>query len=130
VPEEAKKVFGIITDISSGVSKAARKPKDPPPGLPKGSERKGDAGNPTDRSIPTKTSDGSGNKAPKCRVALSSSTKRSGNKLTEQSCVGEKTVATVWRIRSVTYDVNATPTLVSKPCRDDWPQACYHTALP
>jgi len=151
VPDEIKKVFGILSAVTGGVSSFK-----PPKNIPKGSGRKGDDGNPTDRSGMPKSGSGSScppsrvkareeagqdieNKPPcnnpkpktskKCKVPDSQSTKRMGiakNTVRIQSCVHDTTTTDDLIITSLTYAANAVPTRIAKDCKKAWSQACFH----
>lgn len=129
VPEEIKRAFDILSTVTEGVS-SFKTPKN----IKKGSGKKGDAGNPTDRSKPkagTGTGpNGTGNgvtKKKKCRVPKTKSTTRIGpaqNTLREQSCVSDKTEKSEMIVTSIMY--GAQKTQVAKPCSESWTQACFH----
>ncbi|PVH83223.1 carbohydrate-binding module family 24 protein [Cadophora sp. DSE1049] len=127
VPEDIKKVFGILSQVAGGVS-SFKTPKK----LKKGSGKKGDDGNPKDRSKPRGTS-GSGGVKPgqkrKCRIPASRQTMRLGaakNTMRKQSCVADKTKKSEMIITSIAYAANAAPTKVTKNCDKAWSQACFH----
>lgn len=127
VPEDIKKVFGILSQVAGGVS-SFKTPKK----LKKGSGKKGDDGNPKDRSKPRGTS-GSGGIKPgqkrKCRIPASRQTMRLGaakNTIRKQSCVADKTKKSEMIITSIAYVANAAPTKVTKSCDKAWSQACFH----
>ncbi|KAK4156324.1 hypothetical protein C8A00DRAFT_41196 [Chaetomidium leptoderma] len=129
VPDEIKKVFGILNSVADGVS-SFKKPKN----IGKGSGKKGDDGNPTDRSKPRNPGSGSGgggggNKPKKCRIPPAKQTQRLGdgkNILRIQECVNDVTKTTEMIITSVVYAPNARKIQVEKRCKKEWTQACHH----
>ena len=132
VPDEIKKVFEVASQVVDGVS-SFKKPKN----LPKGSGRRGDEGNPTDRSKPRNPSSGSGGGSgggsgstkPKCNVPLAKKTQRMGggkNTVRLMDCVRDVTKTTEMVITSIIYAPNAQATQIGKPCSKQWSQACYH----
>lgn len=140
VPDEIKKLFGILSTVADGVS-SYKKPKN----IPKGSGKKGDDANPVDQSKPKggtgKGPNGTGSnsgvkKNKKCSVPKASSTLRLGpakNTLREQSCVpnpATKNVMTTTKVEmiitSISWVANAAPTLVKATCSKSWSQACFH----
>ncbi|KAH8585563.1 glycoside hydrolase family 18 protein [Bisporella sp. PMI_857] len=127
VPDEVKRVFDILNTVAGGVSSFR-----PPKNIPRGSGRKGDDANPTDRSKPKP---GGGNPNPKppanngkkpCRIPPSKSTTRIRHTLREQKCFQDTTTMSEWIITSLTYAPNATPTKIAKKCDAIWNQACWH----
>ncbi|KAI8262413.1 hypothetical protein K4K56_005864 [Colletotrichum sp. SAR 10_98] len=132
VPEEIKEIFGILSSVADGVSSFVK------PKASKGSGKKGDDANPTDRSKPKagtgsgpnglgKTQPGSGGIRKKCNVPKSQSTLRLGaakNTMRRQSCVASKTQKEELIITSLTYGARATQ--VQATCSAQWSQACYH----
>ncbi|CAG8961704.1 hypothetical protein HYFRA_00006244 [Hymenoscyphus fraxineus] len=121
VPDEIKKLFGILSSVTGGVS-SFKTPKN----LPKGSGKKGDGANPHDQGTPRAPSKGNGNNTPKCKIPASQQTQRLRHTLRERACVADKTVQTEWIVTSLNYAANAAPTRVSKPCSVDWDNACWH----
>lgn len=120
VPDEIKKIFGILSTVADGVS-SFKKPKN----LPKGSGKKGDGANPVDQGTPRAPGKGNGNNKPACKIPASQATKRLRHTLREQKCVNDKTEVTEWIVTSLAYAANAAPTRVAKPCKAIWPQACW-----
>lgn len=128
VPEDIKRIFNILSTVAGGVSSFR-----PPKKIKKGSGKKGDDGNPTDRAKPRPGGGGSGggvNKPKKkCRVPPSKSTKRMGaarNTIRMQSCVGDKTMMNEMIITSLAFDNNAEALQVKKKCAKEHSQACFH----
>ncbi|UKZ57771.1 hypothetical protein TrVGV298_011632 [Trichoderma virens] len=127
VPDDIKQVYDTLSQVTGGIS-GFKKPKN----IPKGSGKKGDDGNPTDRAKPRPNTGGSGKTQPtkpKCRVPPSKVTQRLGaakNTLRLQSCTNDKTTTTEYIITSLGYAANARPTQVAKHCDGAWTQACYH----
>jgi hypothetical protein len=120
VPDEIKKIFGILSSVADGVS-SFRKPRN----LKPGSGKKGDGANPVDRGTPRAPGKGNGNNKPACKIPASQATKRLRHTLREQKCVAGKTEVTEWIVTSLAYAANAAPTHVAKPCKAIWPQACW-----
>jgi hypothetical protein len=130
VPDEVKRVFGILSQVADGVSSFR-----PPRNIPKGSGRKGDDGNPTDRSKPRpgggarpSTTRPSATSKP-CRVPPSKQTQRLGaakNILRIMECSRDVTVTAEMTITSIFYAANAKPTQVQKQCKAAHTQACHH----
>ncbi|KAK4072464.1 CAZyme family GH18 and CBM24 [Trichoderma harzianum] len=127
VPDDIKNIFDTLSQVAGGVSSFK-----PPKNIPKGSGKKGDDGNPTDRGKPRPNTGGSGKGTPakkQCKVPPSKQTQRLGqgkNTLRIQSCVGDKTKTTEIVVTSLDYAANAKPTQVAKACDAAWSQACYH----
>lgn len=127
VPDDIKHVYDTLSQVTGGIS-SFKKPKN----IPKGSGKKGDDGNPTDRAKPRPNTGGSGKAPPakkKCKIPASKETQRIGpgkNMLRIQSCVNDKTTTTEYIITSLDYAVNAKTTQVAKHCDGAWTQACYH----
>ncbi|PQE29035.1 glycoside hydrolase family 18 protein [Rutstroemia sp. NJR-2017a BBW] len=122
VPDDIQNVFGILSTVADGIS-SFKKPKN----VPKGSGRKGDGANPVDQSTPKAPDKDTGDKKkPACRIPASRATERLVNMVRENKCVNDKTQVTEWIVTSVIYAANAAPTHVAKPCKDIWPQACWH----
>ncbi|KAB5562953.1 glycoside hydrolase family 18 protein [Coniochaeta sp. 2T2.1] len=135
VPDDIKKAFDILSNIADGVSSYK-----PPKNIKKGSGKKGDAANPTDRSKP-KPGNGSGPKGTgssgvtkkrKCKVPGPSSTRfmrPARNTLRVESCDGPPGgVSTTTRddIIITSLSFGPKPTLVEKVWKSEWGQACYH----
>ncbi|RYO80140.1 hypothetical protein DL764_009933 [Monosporascus ibericus] len=130
VPEDIKRVFGILNQVSDGVSSFT-----PPKNIPKGSGRKEDGANPIDRSKP-KAGTGSGpngtggvTKRKKCSIPKNQETRRMGearNTLRKQRCVADKTQRNDMIITSLAYAAEATPIPVVRNCEARFGQACYH----
>lgn len=137
VPDEIKKAFDILSMVGEGVSSFKK-----PANIPKGSGKKGDAGNPRSptttrkpRPNPTSSKNNGGVTKPtqKCSIRPGDATKRYGeakNTLRMQECAGakkDKTVITELVITSLTYAAGATKTQVTATCDGNaWPQACFH----
>ncbi|KAK4233824.1 hypothetical protein C8A03DRAFT_47714 [Achaetomium macrosporum] len=135
VPDEIKQVFDTLSSIADGVSSF-----EVPKNIPKGSGKKGDAANPTDRSKPKAgtgtgpngTGNGAVKKKTKCRVPPKQSTIILGeakNTLRLQSCVTDSngdasTTKDDHIVTSLTF--GPTPTTVEKVCSKAWTQAFYH----
>lgn len=135
VPEDIKRVFEILSTVAEGASSFTT-----PKNIPRGSGRKGDAANPTDRSKP-KAGTGSGpngtgntgvKKKRKCNVPPAKSSTIMGpakNTLRLQSCVaaaGGASTTTKKDLVITSLAFGAKPTTVSKVCSQQWSQACYH----
>ncbi|KAH6688887.1 glycoside hydrolase family 18 protein [Plectosphaerella plurivora] len=136
VPEEIKRIFDILSLVPTDKS-SYRQPKN----LKKGSGKKGDSANPTDRALP-KAGTGSGpnglgsngvKKQKKCRVPAKESTKllmKAKNTLRVQSCVSagpgglSTTTKEEWVVTAVSFGAQATT--VSATCSLRWSQACFH----
>jgi hypothetical protein len=135
VPDEIKRGFDILNTIAGGVSSFK-----PPKNIPKGSGRKGDDANPTDRSKP-KPGSGSGvngqgssgvKKIRKCNVKPATATRRMGganNTVRVQSCTkapngGSTTTKVDYVVTSLSF--GSRPTTVSRVCSSIYSQACYH----
>jgi hypothetical protein len=141
VPEEIKQAYGILSQVPAGRS-SFRGLKN----IKKGSGKKGDEGNPTDRSAPRPIG---GNKKPpvvgnnpnpkptptrkpkpKCSVPKASQIQQLGalhNTLQLLECdANDKTVTTHMVVTSLTYAANAKPTGVTGTCKEMHTQACYH----
>ncbi|CZS72048.1 unnamed protein product [Fusarium graminearum] len=145
VPDEFKQIFDILGEVPAGRSKF-KEPKK----IKKGSGKKGDDGNPTDRSAPRPNNGGSkgqgagkgGGKAPakppsansnnkkKCRVPAKQSTRHLGrlkNTLRLKSCdTNDETQVTDMVVTTMTYEANAKPTVWTTACDPANAQACYH----
>lgn len=134
VPDEIKKVFGILSQVTGGVSSFK-----PPKKIPKGSGKKGDEGNPRDRgpprtsgskppTKPKNSKNGGGvTKTKRCSIPRPRETFRiNGNTLRSQTCVGTETVKNDMVITSIAYAPNAKPLQVKGHCENKWSQACYH----
>jgi hypothetical protein len=131
VPDETKKIFGVLSTITDDVS-SFKKPKN----IPKGSGKKGDDANPTDRSKPKagtgKGHNGTGSsssgvkKNKKCNVPLAKSVLRLGpayNTLREQSCVADPanpsvktTTKSEMIVTSISWAATPVPTQVRATC--------------
>lgn len=123
VPDEIKKIFGILSTVAGGISSFK-----PPKKIGKGSGKKDDDGNPTDQSKP-RAGGGGTTKKKKCNIKPAESTVRVGeakNTLRRQSCVGDKTQKDELVITSVVYAAGAVKTQVAKTCDQSWSQACFH----
>ncbi|EFQ36648.1 uncharacterized protein GLRG_11794 [Colletotrichum graminicola M1.001] len=132
VPEEIKETFGILSSVTDGVSRF-KKPK-----APKGSGKKGDDANLTNRAKPKqgtgsganvlgKTQLGSVGIRKKCNVPKSQSTQRLGiakNTMRRQSCVADQTQREEVIVTSLTY--SARTTQVKATCSAACSQACYY----
>ncbi|WQF85543.1 hypothetical protein CDEST_10557 [Colletotrichum destructivum] len=126
VPEDIKRVYEILSTSPNGKDRFDRKEKSDK--LQKGSGRKGDNGNPIDRSLPNNNGVQQ-SKPKKCRVPPARSTLRIGpakNTLRFQSCINDATVRNELIITSAIYAPNAKPTLIAKECSQAWSQACFH----
>ncbi|KAF2132617.1 carbohydrate-binding module family 24 protein [Dothidotthia symphoricarpi CBS 119687] len=131
VPDEIKKVFDILNSITDGVS-SFKKPKDD---KGKGSGKKGDEANPTDRSKPKggtgKGPNGTGGSSTKkkCNIRPGEDLKRMGaakNTLRSQKCVADKTQKNDMIVTSLSYKANPTQLPIIKNCAREHTQACYH----
>ncbi|KAJ4021153.1 hypothetical protein NW752_004160 [Fusarium irregulare] len=137
VPDEFKQVFDILSLVPTGRS-SYRTPKN----IKKGSGKKGDDGNPTNRSAPRPIG---GNKPPGggkpnptptpkpkplCTVPQALATQQTGvprNTLRFVSCdKNDNTVTTDMVITTMTYVANAKTTDITRTCRNEHEQACYH----
>ncbi|KAF2972656.1 hypothetical protein GQX73_g874 [Xylaria multiplex] len=130
VPDELKKIFDVLSGVPTGRT-SFKTPKK----IRKGSGRKGDNGNPTDRSRPRPGSgtgpNGSGgvSKKKRCRIPAGQSTTRLGrfkNTLRKQDCVSSTTRKVDLVITSLEYAASATPMAVVKTCSQAFSQACFH----
>jgi hypothetical protein len=131
VPDEIKKVFGLLNSIPDGIS-SFKKPKD---GKGKGTGKKGDDANPTDRSKPKagtgRGPNGTGGSSTKkkCSIKVGQERIRMGeakNTLRRQRCVADKTQKNDMVVTSLIYKTNPTPLPVIKHCEAAHSQACYH----
>lgn len=131
VPDEIKKVFDILNSVADGVS-SFTKPK-----FKRGSGKKGDDANPTDRATPKagtgggKNGKGSNNGVSKpkrkCHVPPKSSKYIMGalkNTVRSQWCANDVTEKEEYVATSINY--GPTPFPVKKTCKQHWAQACYH----
>lgn len=125
VPEEIKRIFDILSAVSGGVS-SFKEPKN----ISRGSGKKGDDGNPNDRSAPRPgsgvTPGSGGKKKKKCYIPPSRATVRVRGTLRRQSCVADETQKDELVITSVHYAANAAPTQIAMECSKRWSQACFH----
>ncbi|KAG8626437.1 hypothetical protein KVT40_005382 [Elsinoe batatas] len=137
VPDELRQVFDILSTVADGVTRFKA-----PPNLKKGSGRKGDAGNPNDRTKKRDESDRGGNSGgnnnnnnngvskpqKKCKVPPGKGTTRmgGGHTLRRQICKGETLHKTDMIITTLDWPANAQPTAFGHECRDVWSQACWH----
>lgn len=130
VPEDLKTAFDILNTVADGAS-SFRKPTK----IGKGSGKKGDAGNPKDRSTPRAGSgvnsgrDGnSAKRQRKCFIKAGEDWIRKGpasNTLQSRSCNRQdQTITQDWVVTSITY--GPTPTAIAGHCSNKWSQACYH----
>ncbi|KAK8051793.1 chitinase 18-9 [Apiospora rasikravindrae] len=133
VPDEIKKVFDTLSSVADGVS-SFKQPK-----FKRGSGKKGDDANPTDRAKPKAGTgggangkgQGSGNgvtKRRKCRIPRGKEQYVLGqvkNTVREQFCdTNQQTQKTDYIIGSINYG-QATYG-VEKTCSQKWAQPCYH----
>lgn len=131
VPDEIKKLFGILSQVADGVTSFVK---------PKGDKgkhtgKKGDDGNPINPRGP-KAGTGKGpnglqtTKQKGCKVAPAKQKYRPApHVIREQRCVGGKsgtTTVTETFVSTITYQANATPMKVTKTCDAQHTQACYH----
>ncbi|KAI8409045.1 hypothetical protein FOFC_11997 [Fusarium oxysporum] len=147
VPDEFKQIFEVLGNVPTGRS-SFKEPKK----IKKGSGKKGDDGNPTDRSTPRPNNGGhngagkNGGKAPakppagnsnnnggkkkKCNVPARMSSRHLGqakNTLRLMSCdKNDQTQISDMVVTTMTYEPNATPTLWTTACDPKNSQACYH----
>jgi hypothetical protein len=148
VPDDIKKVYNILSQVPNGVSSF----KTPQKFKPK-TGKKGDKGNPKDRSKPRsepscKESGPQPNqrviavedtteliarcrskKKKPCKIPPAKASQRHSpakNTYRELSCVADKTVTNEIVITSLIYAPNAAPTQIAKPCKEVWSQACFH----
>ncbi|KAL7962511.1 hypothetical protein V8C34DRAFT_325324 [Trichoderma compactum] len=123
---------GLDMALTATEMRVAFRVSTPSKSIPKGSGKKDDDGNPTDRGKPRPNTGGSGKGTPakkQCKVPPSKQTQGLGqgmNTLRIQSCVGDKTKTTEIVVTSLDYAANAKPTQVAKHCDAAWSQACYH----
>jgi hypothetical protein len=131
VPEEIKKLFDILNSIPDGIS-SFKKPRD---GKGKGTGKKGDEANPTDRASSKpgtgKGPNGTGGSSTKkkCRIRPGDDLKRMGpakNTLRSMKCVADKTVKEDLIATSLRYKSNPTLHPVVEHCDQAHTQACYH----
>ncbi|PGG99158.1 hypothetical protein GX51_06417 [Blastomyces parvus] len=135
VPDEIKTAFEILSQAPG--TRGFKLPKN----VRKGSGKKGDKGNPTDKDRGGGGGKGGGrkggnanpskgvNNSQKCRIPKGKETLRLGeaqNTLRMQSCVGDKTQKTEIIITSLAYAANAVPTQVKRNCEKSNSQACFH----
>ncbi|KAI1804250.1 carbohydrate-binding module family 24 protein [Daldinia bambusicola] len=130
VPDDIKKIFGILNQVADGIS-SFKAPKN----IPKGSGRKGDGANPTDRAKP-KAGTGLGpngtggvTKKKKCKIPKDKDTIRIGaaqNTIRKQSCVNDQTQKEDMVITSVIYAAAAPANQIIRNCDKAWSQACFH----
>jgi hypothetical protein len=120
-----------LSSIPDGIS-SFKKPKD---GKGKGSGKKGDEANPTDRSKPKagtgRGPNGTGGSSTKkkCNIRPGQDLMRMGeahNTLRSQKCVADKTVKEDMVATSLRYKANPTLHPVIKHCDANHRQACYH----
>lgn len=121
VPDEIKRAFDILSQVTHPGSFKA------PSRIGKGSGRRGDAGNPTDRSAPRRE-DNNANGAQTCKVpaGLSTFSYTNGRTLRLQKCSGVTTHQTLYVPTTAAYSPGATALPVGKECSNKWSQACYH----
>lgn len=126
VPDDNKQLLSLLSSVADGIS-SFKKPKN----IGKGSGRKGDDANPTDRAKPKpgtgSGASGTGKGKKKCKIPKGKDTYRLGpakNTLRKQSCVAAETKKDDLIIMSVTYRAQAT--IVTKTCSQSWSQACFH----
>jgi len=135
VPDEIKAAFGVLSNIADGMS-SFTKPKN----VPKGSGKKGNAANPTDRSKP-KAGTGSGvngqgtagvQKRKKCTIKPGEDEYILGtyrNTLRTQAYVPDRAgVLTLTRHESIITSLafGPRPTTIHGVCKREHEQACYH----
>lgn len=132
VPDEIKKIFGILSEVTNGIS-SFKTPKS----LKKGSGKKGDDGNPHDQSTPRSTNNNNNNnnnnsgskKKKKCNFQ-GTKTDRKGeykNTLRMVSCNKKDESETLeYVVTSLKYDAQAKALPVKASCSKDYPQACHH----
>ncbi|KAK8028336.1 hypothetical protein PG991_005392 [Apiospora marii] len=133
VPDDIKKVFDTLSSVADGVS-SFKQPK-----FKRGSGKKGDDANPTDRAKPKAGTGGgrngkgkgSGNgvtKKRKCKIPVGKDQYVLGqvkNTVREQHCdANQKTQRTDYVIRSINY--GQATYAVEKTCSQAWAQPCYH----
>ncbi|EKJ70066.1 hypothetical protein FPSE_09759 [Fusarium pseudograminearum CS3096] len=133
VPDDIKQAYDILSQVPAGRSRFKG-----PKNIKKGSGKKGDEGNPTDRSAPRPAGGHNPNPKPtptptpkpKCSVPKTSETQQLGalhNTLQLLECdSNDKTVTTHMVVTSLTYAANAKPTGVTGTCKETHTQACYH----
>lgn len=127
VPDDIKRVFDILSAIGDAGTSYR-----PPKNIPKGSGRKGDAGNPTDRSKPRPIGNGNGSGTGtgnnnKCKIRANQVSKRRNNAIVKKRCdANDVTQTEMLVITSVIYAANAQPTQIGGRCSKKWSQACYH----
>lgn len=133
MPDDLKKVFDILNTVADGASSFEK-----PARIGKGSGRKGDDGNPRDRSKPSPGSgvnsgnpDKGGNgpkKQKNCAIRPGKEWSRTGpalNTLQSRSCYRQdRTITDEWVVTSTSY--GPTPTAIAAHCSRRWPRACYH----
>jgi hypothetical protein len=122
VPDEIKKVFGILSQVADGVSSYK-----PPKNIKKRSRKKGDDANPTDRGKPGKgngSGSGSGVSKPppekKCKIPPRKLSARKGggqNAIRIEECVNDATRTTEIVITSHNYAANARATQIYRNAR-------------
>ncbi|KAI9150678.1 Glucan 1,3-beta-glucosidase [Paramyrothecium foliicola] len=126
VPEEIRRGFDIlsaITDIPGNFR--------PPPKLKRGSGKKGDAGNPTDRSAPGPGGPSNNNPGKKCNVRKPTQRLPGGRNNVKKtmrirSCSGAATVTQDTIIHSLTYAAAATVMPVTITCNQSYTHPCHH----
>ena len=132
VPEEIKKVFDILSSVADGVS-SFKQPK-----FKRGSGKKGDSANPTDRAKPKAGTGGGANgkgsggkgvtKKKKCKIPKGKEKYVLGslkNTVRLQECdQNQQTKMTEYIIGSINY--GQATLAVEKVCSRSWAQPCYH----
>jgi hypothetical protein len=124
VPDEVKRVFDILNQVADGVSSFR-----PPKNIPKGSGKKGDDGNPTDRGKPRPGGTRPTTTSKACRVPPSKQTQRmmeAKNVVRLLECSKDQTITKEMTITSIYYAAGAKPTQISKQCKQANTQACHH----
>ncbi|KAK4184949.1 hypothetical protein QBC35DRAFT_538819 [Podospora australis] len=99
--KEIQEVFDILNQVAEGIS-SFRRPKN----IPRGSGRKGDSGNPTDRSRPRPNHNPPAQRK-KCNIPV------------------DKTITTDYIVNSVTWRPNAPPLCYEARCLKVWASVCH-----
>ncbi|KAF7537072.1 hypothetical protein G7054_g4064 [Neopestalotiopsis clavispora] len=117
VPDDIKSVFDLLSSAADGVGNWKK-----PSGISKGSGKKGDDGNPSDRAPQiTKTAT-----APRCKTTAWHRTGAVSNTLRSVGCLRDKKTTTDRIVTTAVYAATPTPVVVDKTCLAKWGQACYH----
>ncbi|KAH8692466.1 glycoside hydrolase family 18 protein [Phaeosphaeriaceae sp. PMI808] len=122
VPEEIKKLFGILSAVPSGITSFVE-----PKRLRRGSGRRNDDGNPNerDRSNPSAPQKPQSTQK-KCKPPPSKVVGPAQNVWQQGQCKNGQTHLTQWVITSLSHIKNPGTVTVKGHCKKKWSQACYH----